>query len=54
MDRGGIEARLHAASDRLREAGFEVYEYDYANALPPQQKELYALTDEVIYAVRKG
>lgn len=41
-------------ADRLREAGFEVYEYDYANALPPQQKELYALTDEVIYAVRKG
>lgn len=40
-------------ADRLREAGFEVYEYDYANALPPQQKELYALTDEVIYAVRK-
>lgn len=41
-------------ADRLREAGFEVYEYDYANTLPPQQKELYALTDEVIYAVRKG
>jgi SAM-dependent methyltransferase len=40
-------------ADRLREAGFEVYEYDYANTLPPQQKELYALTDEVIYAVRK-
>ena len=41
-------------ADRLREAGFEVYECDYANTLPPQQKELYALTDEVIYAVRKG
>ena len=38
---------------RLEKAGFEVYEYDYANFIPAKEKELYALTDELLYIVRK-
>ena len=38
---------------RLEEAGFEVYECDYANLIPTKEKELYALTDELLYIVRK-
>ena len=38
---------------RLEEAGFEVYECDYANFIPAKEKELYALTDELLYIVRK-
>ena len=38
---------------RLEEAGFEVYECDYANLIPAKEKELYALTDEILYIVRK-
>lgn len=40
-------------AERLREAGFEVYECDYANLIPAREKELYALTDEPLYIVRK-
>ena len=38
---------------RLEDAGFEVYECDYANLIPAKEKELYALTDERLYIVRK-
>ncbi|MBR5483766.1 MAG: methyltransferase domain-containing protein [Alistipes sp.] len=38
---------------RLEKAGFEVYECDYANFIPAKEKELYALTDELLYIVRK-
>lgn len=38
---------------RLEEAGFEVYECDYANLIPAKEKQLYALTDELLYIVRK-
>ena len=38
---------------RLKKAGFEVYECDYANLIPAKEKELYALTDELLYIVRK-
>ena len=38
---------------RLERAGFEVYECDYANLIPAKEKELYALTDELLYIVRK-
>ena len=40
-------------AERLRDAGFEVYECDYANLIPAKEKELYALTDELLYIVRK-
>lgn len=40
-------------AERLRDAGFEVYECDYANLIPAKEKELYALTDEPLYIVRK-
>ena len=40
-------------AERLREAGFEVYECDYANLIPAKEKQLYALTDELLYIVRK-
>lgn len=40
-------------AERLREAGFEVYECDYANLIPAKEKQLYALTDEPLYIVRK-
>ena len=42
-----------AYAKRLEEAGFEVYECDYANFIPAKEKELYALTDELLYIVRK-
>lgn len=38
---------------RLEEAGFEVYEIDYSAQLPQRERELYALTDELLYVVRK-
>ena len=38
---------------RLEEVGFEVYECDYANLIPAKEKQLYALTDELLYIVRK-
>ena len=38
---------------RLEKAGFEVYECDYANFIPAKEKVLYALTDELLYIVRK-
>ncbi len=38
---------------RLEEAGFEVYECDYANLIPAKEKQLYALTDEPLYIVKK-
>ncbi len=41
-------------ADRLREAGFEVEEIRYFEELTPAEREEYALTDEVIYLVRKG
>ena len=40
-------------AERLREAGFGVYECDYANLIPAKEKQLYALTDELLYIVRK-
>lgn len=40
-------------AERLRDAGFEVYECDYANLIPAKEKQLYALTDELLYIVRK-
>ncbi len=40
-------------AERLREAGFEVYECDYANFIPDKEKQLYALTDEPLYIVKK-
>lgn len=40
-------------AERLRDAGFEVYECDYANLIPAKEKQLYALTDEPLYIVRK-
>ncbi len=40
-------------AQRLAEAGFEVEEVDYYNSLTVEQRELYALTDEIIYIVRK-
>lgn len=40
-------------AERLREAGFEVYECDYANLIPAKEKQLYALTDELLYIVKK-
>ena len=43
----------HDYAKRLEEAGFEVYECDYANLIPAKEKELYALTDELLYIVRK-
>lgn len=38
---------------RLAEAGFEVYDIDYKQQISPAQQELYALTDEHLYIVRK-
>ncbi len=40
-------------ADRLRECGFIVEEVDLFGSLSPQQRELYALTNEIIYVVRK-
>lgn len=39
--------------ERLREAGFEAQEIDYAARLTDQERREYALTDEKIYVVRK-
>ena len=38
---------------RLEQAGFEVYVIDYKNELSKSEQELYALTDEKLYIVRK-
>ena len=40
-------------AQRLEQAGFEVYEIDYKNELSKSEQELYALTDEKLYIVRK-
>lgn len=40
-------------ADRLREAGFEVLDVDYAATLPEAERRLYALPADHIYAVRK-
>ena len=41
-------------ADRLRKAGFEVEVIDYASQLTPEERNLYALTDETLYIVRKA
>ncbi len=40
-------------ADRLAEAGFNVQQIRYFHQLPAEQRELYALTDEIIYLVSK-
>ncbi len=40
--------------DRLREAGFEVEEIDYAARFSERERQLYALPEDWIYVVRKG
>ena len=40
-------------AERLREAGFEVYEIDYKSQLTAKEQELYALSDELLYIVSK-
>lgn len=40
-------------ADRLAEEGFEVDSIAYAEQLPPEEVEKYAVTNEVIYLVRK-
>lgn len=40
-------------AQRLAKAGFEVYDIDYRKELSPKEQELYALTDEHLYIVRK-
>lgn len=40
-------------ADRLRSAGFEVEEIDYAASFTPDQRRLYALSNEIIYKVRR-
>ena len=40
-------------ADRLREAGFEVEDLDYASALTAEERERYALPKDHLYIVRK-
>ncbi|MFI3269737.1 MAG: methyltransferase domain-containing protein [Rikenellaceae bacterium] len=40
-------------AERLRSAGFEVEEIDYYKKISPEQQNLYALTREIIYLVKK-
>ncbi len=40
-------------AQRLEECGFEVEAIEYYNTLPIEKRELYALTNETIYIVRK-
>ncbi len=40
-------------ADRLAEAGFAVEQIKYIDTITPAERELYALTDEIIYLVRK-
>lgn len=40
-------------ADRLREAGFEVEEVDYATAFSPEERLKYGLRTEIIYVARK-
>lgn len=40
-------------ADRLRAAGFHVEEIRYLDSIPLELREKYALTDEIIYLVRK-
>ncbi len=40
-------------ADRLREAGFEVECLDYYSTIEAQKRELYGVTNEIIYIVRK-
>lgn len=44
----------HDYADRLHKAGFDVEVVDYASQLTPQERTLYALTDEKLYIVRKA
>lgn len=41
-------------ADRLHKAGFKVEVIDYAAQLTPEERNLYALTDEKLYIVRKA
>lgn len=41
-------------ADRLRSAGFEVEEVDYIKKFTAEEQRLYALTDDIIYVVRKS
>lgn len=41
-------------ADRLRRAGFDVEVIDYATKISPAERNLYALTDEKLYIVRKS
>ena len=47
--------RIYGAdyTDRLREAGFEAADIDYAASLPEEERRLYALPDDHIYVVYK-
>lgn len=40
-------------AERLREAGFEVEELDYVEQFSAEERELYALRQEILYIVRK-
>ncbi len=40
-------------ADRLREAGWQVEETDYFNALTPDEQKLYAIRSEILYIARK-
>lgn len=40
-------------ADRLREAGFEVEQIDYAETFSEQQRRLWGLRREILYIVRK-
>ena len=40
-------------ADRLREAGFEVRQIDYADTFSDRERELYGLRQEILYIVRK-
>ena len=47
--------RIYGAdyADRLRQAGFQVADIDYAASLPEEERRLYALPDDHIYVVYK-
>ena len=47
--------RIYGAdyTDRLREAGFEAADIDYAASLSEEERRLYALPDDHIYVVYK-
>ena len=45
--------RIYGRDERLREAGFEVYDIDYKNELSKAEQELYALPADHLYIVCK-